>query len=246
MTELPRKTAHQMRCEQVRERVSRVVHRIPKEIRKGGFTKTGVFAERVWKIAVERELPISKSHKGAKTATGTPKDLVTQVNYFMTGKTGAYETRLDVYELACIEFETEWREQRQERRSQLTVVTDPPKAPEAVVIHQDALQAAKIQQARATFEHQATGYDPPDEFQAASTINGALSNFDTVTSKRILRYVEIALEARDNAYCHDLIEDNDQAMLLAHSVDVVFMKGWNAGYDDAERRYASGKDTPDA
>lgn len=197
---LERKTAHQMRCEQVRQRVSRVVHRIPKEIRKGGFTKTGVFAERVWKIAVEKELPFSKTHTGAKTASGTPKDLVTQINYFMTGKSGAHESRLDVYELACIEFETEWREQRQERRSQLTVVTDPPELPEAVSEPQDALQAAKIQQARATFEHQTTrGYDPPDEFGAAKTITEALSDFDTITVKRILRYVEIALEARHDS-----------------------------------------------
>lgn len=197
---LERKTAHQMRCEQVRERVTRVIGRIPKESRRGGFTKTGVFAERVWKIAVDRGLMVSRN--AVTTTTGTPKDLVTGINNFMKGVHGAHETRLDAYELACLEFETEWREARQERRAQLTVVEDTPEVAEAVSEPQDALQEAKIEATRANLGLEPTtrgnAYDPPDEFDAAKTITQALSDFDTPTVKRILRYVDISIESRND------------------------------------------------
>jgi len=191
-------TPHTKRVDQLRERIKRVLPHIDVPSRGYRTTVYSVFAERAWKIAQERGLPLSKS-KTIQPKTGVPKDLPNSFKRFINGM-GAFERTLDVYELACIEFEQELRQRREEARASLKVVPDLPESPEAASEAPVAADGVPVEEAvmdylLADFGRAPSG-TPVSEFRAAELIVGILEDRPVAQMDRIMGYVGTWMDAK--------------------------------------------------
>lgn len=172
-------TKHQQRIIAVRKRMNEAIKYVPKEVRRGGFSAYGSFAEKMCAIAKERD--VWPWRQTALSTNGVPKDIPTSLRGFAEGKHGTQEAILNLIELTCLHYEIEHKRAIGEASGvAFTGATEWP-------AENDPVSASLLNGAEAEKVVQAVTVDP--ELHAIETIHELCDNLDGAAIKRVLLWV---------------------------------------------------------